>query len=161
MMLNLVLRKKILTLNMIISGFLASAIGCSTTSEPDYSKLGLVDLSGSLTLDGKPLGNVEIRLETTEDFIYSYGITDDQGAFRLMFDSRKPGIIPGKKRLMVLPKSKGESESEGGEGEDNAKANQNATSIPACYGRESKKIIDIESSMRTLTIELKSDCSQP
>jgi hypothetical protein len=78
-----------------------------------------------------------------------------------MFDSRKPGIIPGKKRLMVLPKSKGESESEGSESEDNAKANQNATSIPACYGRESKKIIDIESSMRTLTIELKSDCSQP
>lgn len=148
-------------LGMISVGVLAGTAGCSTTSEPDYSKLGLVDLTGTLTLDGKPLGNVELRLETTEDFIYSYGVTDEQGKFRLMFDSRKPGIIPGKKRLMVLPKSKGESESEGDEGADRVQSNQNATSIPACYGRDSKKFIDIEASMRTLPIELKSDCSQP
>ena len=161
MMLAMVLRKSSLMLGMISVGVLAGTTGCSTTSEPDYSKLGLVDLTGTLTLDGKPLGNVELRLETTEDFIYSYGVTDEQGKFRLMFDSRKPGIIPGKKRLMVLPKSKGESESEGDEGADRVQSNQNATSIPACYGRDSKKFIDIEASMRTLPIELKSDCSQP
>jgi len=154
-------RMKFLTQIIIPLGFLASILGCSTTSEPNYSKLGLVDLSGTLTLDGKPLGNVEVRLETTEDFIYSYGVTDEQGKFRLMFDSRKPGIIPGNKRLMVLPKSKGESQSEGDEGADSAIVNQNATSIPACYGRDSKKFIDIDASMRTLAIELKSDCSQP
>lgn len=161
MMLVMVLRKNALMLSMMTLGSLVGTIGCSTTSEPDYSKLGLVDLTGTLTLDGKPLGNVELRLETTEDFIYSYGVTDAQGKFRLMFDSRKPGIIPGKKRLMVLPKSKGESESEGDEGADSVQSNQDATSIPACYGRDSKKFIDIAASMRTLPIDLKSDCSQP
>jgi len=131
-----------------------TSLGCSTTSQPDYSNLGLVDVTGTLTLDGTPLEAVEVRLETPEDLIYSYGVTDAQGKFRLMFDSRKPGIIPGKKRVIVVAKSLNESDKgrsgegdEGAtEGESNTPASNRSTAsiVPKCYGRESKKFIDID-----------------
>jgi|694.fasta_scaffold23943_2 hypothetical protein len=143
--------------------------GCSATSQPDYSKLGLVDITGTLTLDGTPLEGVEVRLETPEDLIYSYGVTDTKGKFRLMFDSRKPGIIPGKKRVIVVAKSLSEAEesSPGEEDGEEAKSDRTtnasnrtkASPVPQCYGRESKKFIDIDSSTKTISIELKSDCS--
>lgn len=143
--------------------------GCSATSQPDYSKLGLVDITGVLTLDSVPLEGVEVRLETPEDLIYSYGVTDAQGKFRLMFDSRKPGIIPGKKRVIVVAKSLNESDKgRSGEGDEGATEGESTTPasnrstapiVPKCYGRESKKFIDIDSSTRTISIELKSDCS--
>ncbi len=145
------------------------SVGCSATSQPDYSKLGLVDIAGTLTLDSAPLEGVEVRLETPEDLIYSYGVTDAQGKFRLMFDSRTPGIIPGKKRVIVVAKSLSEAdegspgEGDGGEAQgdraDPASNRPTASPVPKCYGRESKKFIDIDSNTRSISIELKSDCS--
>jgi hypothetical protein len=41
----------------------------------------------------------------------------------------------------------------------NASNRTKASPVPQCYGRESKKFIDIDSSTKTISIELKSDCS--
>ncbi|MFO0012275.1 MAG: hypothetical protein ACK553_05995 [Planctomycetota bacterium] len=154
------------TIRWGIIGALAIALGCSPTSQPNYSKLGLVDVSGIATLDGKPLANVEIRLETPEDLIYSYGVTDAQGRFRLMFDSRKPGIIPGRKRLIVVKKAIREQDEAPGDARKPRDPSSGAESspseepvIPHCYGRESTTYVDIDASTNRIELELKSDCS--
>lgn len=142
-----------------------STSGCSPTSKPNYASLGLVDVRGVLTLDGVPLADVEVRLETPEDLIYSYGITDAAGKFRLMFDSRTAGIIPGKKRVLVFPKPQKESETtrrrdfDEGEVDEGEGSSIGSPRVPDCYGRESKKYLDISSTSTSIEITLRSDCS--
>ncbi len=139
-----------------------STSGCSPTSKPNYASLGLVDVRGVLTLDGVPLPDVEVRLETPEDLIYSYGITDAAGKFRLMFDSRTAGIIPGKKRVLVFPKPQNESETTRRRDFDEGEVESSpigSPRVPECYGRESKKYVDISSASTSIEIALRSDCS--
>ena len=139
------------------------ASGCSSTSSPDYSDLGLVDVSGRVLLDGKPMPNVEVRLVTAEDGIYSYGVSDSDGRYALMFDSRTRGIIPGKKQVVVVNASAGEKgsqvdeeEAEETEGEPKKKGDSR---VPKCYGRDSKYIVEVVGTSNTFDIDLKTDCS--
>ena len=60
-----------------IAGFLLLA-GCSHPLATDYSKLGLVDVSGRVTLDGDPLAGATVLFEA-DDQTYSYGRTDASG----------------------------------------------------------------------------------
>lgn len=153
--------------------FVASLTGCSATSSPNYASLGLVQVSGTVTLDGVPLSGVEVRLENVEESIYSYGVTDDSGRFSLMFDSRTPGIIPGRKLVRILAKRKSESEmagpsesdstpmneeSDGGE-EGAAVAAPASVKVPDCYGQQSSYFVQIDVGTSRLALELRSDCS--
>jgi hypothetical protein len=153
--------------------FIASLTGCSATSSPNYASLGLVQVSGTVTLDGVPLSGVEVRLENVEESIYSYGITDDSGRFSLMFDSRTPGIIPGRKLVRVVAKRKSESEmagpsesdstpmneESGGDEEGAASAAPLPATIPECYGKQSGYFVQIDGGTSKLALELRSDCS--
>jgi hypothetical protein len=137
--------------------------GCSPTSSPDYSELGLVDISGRVLLDGKAMPNVEVRLVTAEDGIYSYGVSDNDGRYSLMFDSRTRGIIPGKKQVVVVNAS---AKAEGGSmNEEEAEETEGASKkkgdsrIPKCYGRDSKYIVEVVGTSNAFDIELKTDCS--
>ncbi len=145
-----------------LGGIILSS-GCSTTSQPNYADLGLIDVQGTLTLDGTPLSGVEIRFETPDEGIYSYGVTDASGVFRLNFDSRTIGIIPGKKRVIVVAESKleGDRAESHEETEVASEASESAPTsrIPDCYGRDSQKFIDLRADMRSIEIQLKSDCS--
>lgn len=139
------------------------SLGCSPTSQPNYAKLGLVDVSGVLSYDGRPLPNVELRLETPEDFTYSYGLTDASGRYRLSFDSRTHGIIPGRKRVVIRRRSKPESD-KSGEGdappsESSSDAAMGSSEFPDCYGSDSKRHVEVLPTTRTLDIELKPDCT--
>jgi hypothetical protein len=138
-------------------------LGCSPTSQPNYGKLGLVDVSGVLSFDGRPLSNVELRLETPEDLTYSYAVTDASGRYRLSFDSRTHGIIPGRKRVVISRRSKAESD-ESGEGdaplsESSSAAAMGSSEFPECYGSDSRKHVEVLPTTRTLDIELKPDCT--
>lgn len=145
--------------------------GCSVTSSPDYASLGLVPVAGTVTLDGVPLANVEVRLENTEESIYSYGVTDASGRFELMFDSRTPGIIPGRKLVRIVARRKSEAEimqEITSEAEDASVpsdavrariATSPAVSIPDCYGKDSACYVQIQGATSRLALELRSDCS--
>jgi hypothetical protein len=139
------------------------ALGCSSTSSPDYSELGLVELSGRVLLDGQAMPNVEVRLVTAEDGIYSYGVSDDNGRYSLMFDSRTRGIIPGKKQVVVVNASAkaegGSMEEEEGEETEGASKKKGGSRIPKCYGRDSKYIVEVVGTSNAFDIELKADCS--
>jgi hypothetical protein len=110
---------------------------------------------------------VEIRLETPEDLIYSFGVTDDRGKFQLMFDSRKSGIIPGRKRLILIKKGTSEQDEAPGDAREKEETTAGSAAIPTdgpvipdCFGRESTTFIDIDSSTKYLDLKLNSDCSQ-
>lgn len=154
---------------------LFSAVGCSVTSSPNYASLGLVKVSGKVTLDNKPLSDVEVQLQDPDTFIYSYGITDSSGKFSLMFDSRTPGIIPGKKVLRIFSKRKDESQlqrdpqSEFQSDQENisnfavdpaSSGKKRPSTVPDCYGSDSRESLEIERGTSSMLIELRSDCSK-
>jgi hypothetical protein len=150
----------------ILMALLLGPIGCSATSSPNYASLGLVNVSGTLKLDGVPLPNAEIRFEDPETLAYSYGITNESGRFSLMFDSRTAGIIPGRKLVRIFPKQKPESELDSGpsEAEDPdasgpAGASGGGSKVPDCYSSNSKYYVKISGATSSLEIDLKSDCS--
>lgn len=153
----------ILVLSLFTCCLTLSASGCSSTSSPDYSDLGLVDISGRVLLDEKPMPNVEVRLVTAEDGIYSYGVSDSDGRYSLMFDSRTRGIIPGKKQVVVVNASAGAEgaqvdEEEAGETEGASKKKGDSR-IPTCYGWDSKYIVEVVGTSNAFDIDLKTDCS--
>src|SRR5690349_3739596 len=66
------------------------ATGCSVAPSPDYGKVTLLSVSGTVTLDGKPLPGAVVTFDAP-DGQFSFGLTDSAGAFSLRFDSVKSG----------------------------------------------------------------------
>lgn len=142
-------------------------IGCGRNGlEPDYDKLGLVEVSGRVTLDGQPLAGVQVVFEESQ-FIYSYGDTDQEGRYQLMFDSRKSGIMPGKKTVRFRPRTISEAEGGGAgkagagetESDDPDVSSGGLPPIPDCYKRGSKIQVEVTPSTKSFNFSLKSDCS--
>lgn len=136
--------------------------GCSTGSTPNYAELGLVQISGKITVDGAPLANTRVQFVSPEDGSFSSGATDTNGRYSLMFDSETAGIIPGKKRVVFLS-GRGTSEESSDEDpdQDNTAASSQAGSViaPKCYGRSSKVEVEVTQADSGFDIDLKSDCS--
>lgn len=128
--------------------------GCQVTSEPDYSELGLVEISGQLLLEGEPLSNAEIRLEDPTGS-YSFGRTNEQGKYKMMFDSYKSGVMPGEKRVVIVSFN-GDEGSLGSEDEPTPTAASNSK-IPNAYGTKSKIKVNVEKSNSKLVFDLRRD----
>jgi hypothetical protein len=136
--------------------------GCSVASSPNYGELGLVQVSGVVTLDGEPVPGARVQFRTTEDGTYSQGVTDDKGRYSLMFDSETAGIIPGKKQVVVLGRgasSEESSDDESNQGQGNISEETAKVTIPKCYGSESKIEVEVTGSDSSFNLELRSDCS--
>ena len=149
-----------------------AAAGCSSpTSAPDYSELGLVEVTGIATLDAKPLSGVTLEFVNAADESYSYGYTDAQGNYSLMFDSRTAGTIPGEKAIRVrtgkpagVAEAGGEAASPGvaiGEevdAEDPDAAPAAADGVPACYTSTGSLTVIIPQRDCRVEVRLASDC---
>ena len=89
-------RRTGLVLILGASFFLTS--GCS-------KPLVLVDVSGNLKMNGKPLSNVKVEFQPDPDQETrgpgSWGITDDSGNFRLTCSNGKPGAVAGFHRVVL------------------------------------------------------------
>lgn len=131
--------------------------GCGTGVQTDYSKLGLVEVSGNVTLDGQPLSGATIMFEAP-DSTYSYGTTDSSGNYQMMLNSEKSGVIPGPKTVRIVTGAVGDMAEGGEEEEGEEEAPSSAAAVPSCYNKKSKIEIQVESST-TLDFDLKSDCS--
>jgi len=157
----------------LISGIvLAAFIGCSATNQMDYGKVELVSVSGTVTLDGKPLAGAVITFDNTENGTFSFARTDSSGGYTLQFDSEKNGVLVGKKTVQIsttrtvlgLAGEEGEEtgdsgEATSGEGEEAAPAEKKEELVPACYNTESKLTVEVTASTTTFNFDLKSDCS--
>ncbi len=161
-------RKRLLELSrspilFVVLVSLATCVsGCSSGSVPNYADLGLVQVSGIITVDGAPLANTKVRFISPEDATFSYGVTDASGRYSLMFDSETAGVIPGRKRVVFLFGNRvGEESSDADDDQSTPSAASQTASVavPKCYGNNSKIEIEITQSDSSFNIDLKSDCS--
>ncbi len=73
----------------------AGVTGCSSDSGPE---LGFV--TGVVTLDGKPLPDANVAFQP-EDGAPSYGTTDAQGRYELVYTPKKKGAVVGKHTVRI------------------------------------------------------------
>ncbi len=118
-------------------------IGCSTSPSTDYSLVSLLSVSGSVTLDGQPLADAEVRFEA-ESGQYSVGKTDSAGRFKLQFDSIKSGCTEGKKivRITTRPVTEGAGTPESDDGTVNSAA-ASAERLPPRYNQKSELTAEV------------------
>jgi hypothetical protein len=141
--------------------------GCSATNSIDYGKVSLVDVSGTVTLDGQPLAAAVITFEDPSTGNFSFARTDASGQYTLQFDSEKDGVTPGRKVVRLSTTRsilglRGEEGEETGESpsEGSAKsAERRQELVPDCYNTTSKLNVEITTESGTVDFDLKSDCS--
>ncbi|MEN9554035.1 MAG: hypothetical protein RLZZ232_321 [Planctomycetota bacterium] len=141
--------------------------GCSATNSIDYGKVSLVDVSGTVTLDGQPLAAAVITFEDPSTGNFSFARTDASGQYTLQFDSEKDGVTPGRKVVRLSTTRsilglRGEEGEETGESpsEGSAKsAERKQELVPDCYNTTSKLNVEITTESGTVDFDLKSDCS--
>ena len=117
--------------------------GCSTKPVVNYGQITLLNVSGTVTLDGKPLSNAVLTFENP-DSSFSHGQTDTRGKYALQFDSVKAGCTPGKKIVRISTKRKtGEDGDDGDDEEGTAKVAPTVEQIPERYNKTSELTVEV------------------
>lgn len=144
---------------------LAFTLGCGGGPVTDYSSLGLVEASGTVTLDGEAVEGAAVYFYASDE-TYCFGVTDASGRYNCMLNSEKSGITPGRKRVEISTTSNplGDAaevfSSEEDEEDPDAKRKKDPDEkIPNCYNTNSKLQVTISESDSGLDFDLKSDCS--
>jgi len=125
-------------------------LACGGCAKDGYSELGLVEVGGTVTLDGKPLPGVKLVFEG-DDKRQAEGITDQSGRYVLMYDSQTRGVFPGTKTVRITT---ADTNVEGGGAGEGAAVSKE--SIPSKYNKQSELKADVSSANRTFNFDLKS-----
>lgn len=145
---NALLRHGSLTLSLLW-GLLPGCAGRPV----DYRSLGLVPVSGVVTLDGQPLAGAAVLFESAERS-FSSGTTDKAGRYQLSYSSEQRGVKPGRKTVRIRTRPVATEEpTDGGRSEGTA---PNPERIPACYNVRSILSADVDARHRTFDFALKS-----
>ncbi len=115
--------------------------GCAGPAA-DYGGLNLVNVSGTITLDGQPLPGAVVTFDAP-DGQFSYGMTDSSGGYSLQIDSEQKGVTPGEKtvRISTTRKILGLNSEEG---EEDSPADRSAgEKVPARYNKSSELQITV------------------
>jgi hypothetical protein len=132
--------------------------GCNGVKQPtDYSKLGLVMVQGTVTLEGQPVTSGSVTFEA-EDRTFSAANLDANGHYELRFNSEQMGVTPGAKTVRISSRA---VPTEGGDGDDpDQKPKAAAASeVPSCYSGKSPIHVTVEASRTRYDFDLKKDCS--
>lgn len=105
--------------------------------------LGLTPVTGTVTLDGKPLPNAEVVFRP-EDGRPSLGTTDDQGRFELRYSSDQMGAVQGKHKVSIS--TRGDQSAESGVPE----------LVPARYNAQTTLEQEVQAGQQPLTFDLQS-----
>lgn len=123
-------------------GFLLACwicVGCGCQAKPNSA-----EVSGVVTLDGKPLAKADV-IFTPEVGRPSFGITNAEGEYALMFTGTKMGAIPGSHRVSIMT---------GVEGADSVGIRTKEI-VPAKYrGPESELIEEVKPGRNTINFSL-------
>lgn len=159
----------------VVACILLTVIGCGGPPQSDYSKVDLLSVDGTVTLDGSPLANAVITFENPEDSTFAYALTDSSGGYQLRFDSVMMGCTPGTKlvristtrRIPGLNGGEGEGEEGGGEGEGDLGegemgeeggeaqvSSSGGEQVPSQYNRESELEVEVSSGNQHFDFEL-------
>lgn len=134
---------------------LAVLVGCESSGS--YSELGLVPVTGKVTLDGQPLADAHVSFHSG-DGRSSSGRTDAEGNYVLQYDSIEKGTTPGPKvvRIRAGNPAKGISPFEEGIDPTTPPADPTDEIIPPQYNTASTLKVDVSSSSATHNFDLKS-----
>ena len=131
----------------LAAALVVAMLGCDGRREPAYAALGLVEVTGTVKLDGEPLGGVMVEFENPEDKTLSFAKTNAAGGYKLMFNSEKSGCMPGKKVVRVKPYR--EPDADPVDLPIDSK-------IPDKYNRKSELTAEVDASHRTFDFDLQS-----
>jgi hypothetical protein len=127
--------KKYLIVLLLLASLLSISIGCPQQARRDYSKLNLVEASGTITLDGRPLEKAQVFFIDDTTNTYSFALTDQSGNYKLSLDSRRSGVTPGKKTVTIWTAKGG---IEFGEAFDEEQMAQLKEKVPGKYNTDSE-----------------------
>jgi hypothetical protein len=125
----------------------ATVAGCG---KDGYLELGLVEVTGKVTLDGQPLPYAKVVFEG-DDKRQAIGTTDSGGNYKLMYDSQTPGAMPGPKTVRITTADVDVEGGGAGEGSEAAKER-----VPAKYNAKSELKADVSAANKTFDFDLKS-----
>jgi hypothetical protein len=117
-------------------------IGC----RPAGPELG--DVTGHVTLDGKPLADATITFQPVADGYTSIAVTDEQGHYQLQFAQGGNGAMVGSHKVII--------ETGGMRTDPEGNAYAVPERLPAQYNVETKLTREVASGKQTLNFELKS-----
>ncbi|WP_339736410.1 carboxypeptidase-like regulatory domain-containing protein [uncultured Gimesia sp.] len=147
-------RYRIDSRSVLFFSLLILTAGCGGSINADYSKLDLVDVSGTVTLDGQPLSGATVAFEAG-DGTFSSGVTNESGDFKLMFNSEQSGCLTGDKTVRIQFKGDSENPDEESE-EEGGTSTQPQSIIPEQYNKKSTLKASVDSSHTTFEFDLKS-----
>ncbi len=134
--------------------------GCSTKPQMNYAAANLVQVRGTVKLNGEPLPNAVVTFESPDDGTLSFAQTNSSGGYQLRFDSDAMGITPGKKLVRISTARKlaglnGEEEG-GGENKSAEPSERPQELIPDSYNQNSELFVDVSSSKTVFDFDLRS-----
>jgi hypothetical protein len=136
----------------------ACVAGCGAgRAKSDYSMLDLVEVSGTVTMDDRPLEGATVVFEDAERRT-STGTTDAAGRYTLMYTTEKSGVTPGTKTVRIRYGGGEGSDGDGAEGEDDSgKPLKPKRKIPEKYNSKSELTREVKSGgPQTFDFDLKS-----
>lgn len=128
----------VVLLAVVLTGFL----GCSSEEGPGYP---LAPVTGTVTLDGKPLSGADIVFEPQGDGTLSYAKTSETGAYEILF---KPDIKGAPLGMHTVRISK--------IGEPDTKFDT-INMLPAKYHDDSTLTVEVKSGPNTFDFDLTSN----
>ena len=140
----------------VVASAAALLSGCSDPLATDYSGLGLVEVSGTVTLDGDPLPGATVIFEA-DDQTYSFGRTDASGRYELMFNSEKSGVLPGRKIVRITMGPIGEEADAGEPDEGGVSPAPDGVAIPGRYHARSELTADVSAERHEFDFNLLSE----
>lgn len=122
-------------------------IGCGGNAGPE-----LASVSGTVTLDGEPLPHANITfIPEGEDGSPSYGGTDAEGRYRLMFSHNQAGAMPGNHRVQIEMQAPDTDDS------GNPIGPTDIVELPAKYRSPGKLTAEVEPGENEIDFELDSN----
>jgi hypothetical protein len=153
---------------LVVAACVFGLPGCGGPPTADYSKVDLLSVDGTVTLDGNSLADAVILFENPVTATFSYALTDASGGYKLRFDSVKIGCTPGPKVVRVSTTMKipglngeeggGEEEGVGEESEDGGESPSSASrgeQVPSRYNRESELRVEVGPGSQQFDFDLK------
>lgn len=147
---------------ILAAGFVLILVGCPSQPSADYSKLKVIRATGTVRLDGKPLPNAVVMFEDVKDATVAVGLTDTAGRYVLQIDSRKKGVTPGKKRVLIstatrIPGLNAGFDGEGGDEEGEASPRGGPQElVPDRYNRGSQLFVEVTPDREVYDFDLSS-----